>query len=228
MIGRVMLAVILSGIAAGLLMGFIQHVRLTPLILEAETFEHVAHGHGAEAHSHGDQVWSPTDGAERTFYTTVTAVITAVGFGLLMIGLAFTFRIPFNRSNAWIWGLCGFLAVSFVPAMGLPPELPGMPSAELNSRLFWWAGTVVMTALGLASLYYVYHGKKAWSPALTFLLWPHIMPTPHSTLEPASKVPAHLAAQFATSSLGANLVMWLVLSIVLGFALQKFESTINS
>jgi cobalt transporter subunit CbtA len=228
MIGRVVLAVILSGIAAGLVMGLIQHVRLTPLILEAETFEHVAHGHGAEAHSHGDHVWSPANGLERTFYTTVTAIISAVGFGLLMIGLAFTFKIPFNRSNAWIWGLCGFFAVSFAPAIGLPPELPGMPSAELNSRLFWWGGSVVMTALGLASLYYVYIGKKAWSPAVTFLLWPHIFPAPQATAGTESTVPAHLATQFVTSSLGANLVMWVILSIVLGLALQKFESTINS
>ena len=39
MIGRVILAVILAGIAAGFLMGVIQHVRLTPMILEAEVYE---------------------------------------------------------------------------------------------------------------------------------------------------------------------------------------------
>jgi cobalt transporter subunit CbtA len=228
MIGRILLAVILSGIAAGLVMGLIQHVRLTPIILEAETFEHVAHGHSAEAHSHGDHGWSPANGVERTFYTTLASVVSAVGFGLLMVGVAFTFKIPFTRSNAWIWGLCGFLAVSLAPAISLPPELPGMPSADLNSRIFWWAGSVVMTAMGLASLYYVYVGKRAWSPAVTFLLWPHVIPVPQAVAEHGNKVPALLAIQFVTSSLAANLVMWLVLSIVMGFALQKFESTINS
>ncbi len=39
MIGRVLLAALLAGIAAGLLMGIIQHWRLTPLILEAEVYE---------------------------------------------------------------------------------------------------------------------------------------------------------------------------------------------
>jgi cobalt transporter subunit CbtA len=227
MIARVLLAVVLSGIAAGLVMGLIQHVRLTPLILEAETFEHVVHGHGGEAHSHGDTTWSPTNGLERTAYTTLTAVISAVGFGLLMIGVALTLKIPFNQKNAWIWGLCGFAAVSLAPAIGLPPELPGMPSAAFNSRMFWWGGTVMMTGMGLASLYYVYIGKSAWSPATTFLLWPHIFPAPQTTSETASHLPAHLAAQFVTASLSANLVMWLVLSIALGFALKKFESTIS-
>ena len=47
MIGRVLLAAVLAGLAAGLVMGVIQHVRLTPLIVEAEKYEHLAHGHGA-------------------------------------------------------------------------------------------------------------------------------------------------------------------------------------
>ena len=39
MIGRVLLAALLAGIAAGFIMGVIQHVRITPLILEAEVYE---------------------------------------------------------------------------------------------------------------------------------------------------------------------------------------------
>jgi cobalt transporter subunit CbtA len=228
MIGRIVLAVILSGIAAGLVMGLLQHVRLTPLILEAETYEHVAHGHSAEPHSHGEQSWSPANGIERTFYTTLTSIISAVGFGLMMIGLAFTFKIPFTRSNAWIWGLCGFFALNFSPAIGLPPELPGMASADLNNRLFWWAGDVVFAVMGLAGIYHAYRGKPAWSAAAVCLLFPFVFSAPQSVTGSANALPAHLAAQFVTSSLGANLVMWLVLSIALSYALQKFESTINS
>jgi cobalt transporter subunit CbtA len=227
MIARVILAVILSGIAAGLVMGFIQHGRLTPLIIQAETFEHVAHGHGAEAHSHGEALWSPANGLERTFYTTLTAVVSAVGFGLLMIGQAFTFKIPFTRKNSWIWGLCGFLAVSFVPSIGLPPELPGMPSADLTSRMLWWIAAIAMTEVGLASLYFVYLGRRAWIAGLIFLILPLIIPAPQGSSEHANSIPANLATQFVTLSLGANLVMWLVLSLVLGFALRKFESTLN-
>ena len=36
MIGRVILAALLAGIAAGIFMGAIQEVRITPLIIEAE------------------------------------------------------------------------------------------------------------------------------------------------------------------------------------------------
>ena len=224
MLARVLLAVILSGIAAGLVMGFIQHVRLTPLILQAETFEHVAHGHSGETHSDGGKVWSPKDGWERTFYTSLTAMITSVGFALMMVGLSFLVKIPFNRSNAWIWGLGGFAAVSFAPAIGLPPELPGMPAADLNSRIFWWGSCVILTAMGLMSVYFVLQRKRAASPAITLLFLPHIVFNPPVAVENPTALPVHLATQFVTASLAANLVMWLVLSIVLGYALQKFES----
>jgi cobalt transporter subunit CbtA len=224
MIARVLLAAILSGIAAGLVMGFIQHVRLTPLILQAETFEHVSHGHSAEPHVHNGEMWSPADGVERTAYTTLTAVVASVGFGLLLVGMSLLMKIPLTRKNAWVWGLCGFAAVSFAPALGLPPELPGMQAAALNSRIFWWGGTIVMTVMGLMSVYYYINGKPTLPAAAFFLLFPHVLSAPAVPNGEASAVPAHLAAEFVTASLGANLVMWLVLSLVLGYALQKLES----
>ena len=45
MLTRVLLAVLLCGMTAGLAMGIIQELRLTPLILHAETFEGGAAGH---------------------------------------------------------------------------------------------------------------------------------------------------------------------------------------
>jgi cobalt transporter subunit CbtA len=221
---RVLLSVILVGLAAGLLMGLIQHVRLTPLILEAETFEHMAHGHGAEAHSHGDQVWSPTDGMERTIYTTATAVIAAVGFALLLAGASFAMNIPITMANGWVWGLAGFIAMSFAPAIGLPPELPGMPAAELNSRVFWWTGCIGLTVMGLFLFHRSFSSIKALVPALAGLALPHVLFTPPKAVAEASQVPAHLAAQFVTASLGANLIMWIVIGVGLGWALKKFES----
>lgn len=226
MIGRILLAVILSGIAAGLVMGLIQHVRLTPLILQAETYEHVAHGHGAETHSHGEDAWSPGNGLERTVYTTLTAVITAVGFALLIVGLSFVGRIPLTRSNAWIWGSCGFAAVSLAPATSLPPALPGMFSTEALGHQLWWLFCVVLTGFGLWLL--IFARDNWWRLAgVANILAPHVF-APTMLPNTQSKVPASLASTFASNSLGANLVMWLVIAITLGYALQKFEGTIDT
>jgi cobalt transporter subunit CbtA len=219
MIMRHLLAAILSGIAAGIVMGFIQHVRLTPLILQAETFEHIAHGHSAEPHAHGEDVWSPADGFERTLYTTLSSVLAATGFALLMTGLSIIGNRPITLANGLFWGLCGFFAVAFAPAIGLPPELPGMAETALQQRQFWWMGTILLTGLGL---WILTAGKSLNTaiPALLLLAIPHIVWLPKPSTE-ASTIPAALAAQFVTASLGANLIMWCVIGLTLGYFLER-------
>jgi cobalt transporter subunit CbtA len=221
MIGRVLLAAILAGIAAGLVMGVIQHVRLTPLIIQAETFEHVAHGHGAQEHSHGDHVWSPANGFERTFFTTLTATLTAVGFALLLAGVSFLANLKITRNNGWVWGLCGFLAVSLAPAIGLPPELPGMPAAELMTRQLWWLATIALTGLGLWRLTVA----KDWiwtCIGLALIALPHFF-TPAKPADQTSGVPATLASEFAANSITANLIMWLVIGGALGYLIERMS-----
>lgn len=253
MIRRVLLAAILAGLAAGFVMGVIQHVRLTPLIIHAEQFETAGgHDHGAAApemsaqgtqgaeaasvtgHSHGTteqstagehvhdaNAWAPQDGWERTFYTTVTAMVTAAGFALLMTGMSFLAGIPIKRENGLVWGLCGFIAVSLAPAIGLPPELPGMPAAGVVARQGWWLGTILCTGL---AIWLVVASKWQWrlAGAALLTLAPHVIGAPRPPHED-SAVPATLAAEFVTSSLGANLVMWLLIGVFLAIALKPHE-----
>jgi cobalt transporter subunit CbtA len=219
MIARVLLAVILSGIAAGLVMGIIQHVRLTPLILQAETYEHVAHGHSAEPHQHGDEVWSPADGSERTVYTTLSSVLTATGFAFLLAGLSIIGNRPITWRNGLLWGLCGFFAVSFAPAITLPPLLPGMAEGFLGERQMVWLGTAVLTAL---ALWISTSGTtlRAVSPAIFAFFFPLTFGIQKVASE-ASPIPASLVAQFVTASLGANLMMWCILGLTLGHFLER-------
>jgi cobalt transporter subunit CbtA len=221
MIGRVLLAAILAGIAAGLVMGVIQHVRLTPLIIQAETFEHVAHGHGAEEHSHGDHVWSPADGLERTISTTLTAMLSAIGFALLLAGVSLVANVKLTWSNGWALGLCGFLGVSLAPAIGLPPELPGMPAADLMSRQIWWLATIALTGFGLWCLAVP---KETWwkIAGLVVIALPQFF-TPAKPADQASGVPPTLAAEFAANSIAANLVMWLVIGVALGYLIERLS-----
>ncbi len=163
MIGRVILAALLAGIAAGLAMGFIQHERLTPLILEAEAFENAGHQHthgtasdpsataetAAAEHDHGEG-WAPADGWQRTLSTTVTAAMSGAAFAAILAGISLLTGLPITRANGMVWGLCGFLAATVAPSAGLPPELPGMVAAELVPRQVWWVGTIAATAAGFS------------------------------------------------------------------------------
>src|SRR5438067_13509354 len=98
MIGRVLLAALLAGIAAGLLMGAIQQVRITPLILEAEKYEHAGgHDHGAAdaaATSQEEEAWAPQNGLERTFYTTLASIVAGAGFAALLASLSMLLGVP--------------------------------------------------------------------------------------------------------------------------------------
>lgn len=232
MIGRVLLAALLAGIAAGLVMAVIQHVRLTPLILEAETYE-AAGGHShdtgaaagaTEEHQHGEG-WMPADGWQRTLSTTVTAMMTGAAFALVLAGISLLTNLKITRQNGFVWGLAGFLAVTLAPAAGLPPELPGMQAADLASRQIWWVGTILATGLGI----YLLATRKEVAAQVVAVL---IIATPHLVGAPVpvghdSPVPAHLAASFAANAIAAGAVMWALIGIFLGFAIPRFANELH-
>jgi cobalt transporter subunit CbtA len=240
MTGRVILAVLLAGITAGLIMGAIQHLRLTPFIMEAELFEAAgaaaahAHEHAApeagtpaEAHSHGEgghthdhgEGWSPADGWQRTLATTLTAVMAGAGFAAMLAAVSLISGLPITRQNGMIWGFCGFLAVTLAPSVGLPPELPGMPGGDLLARQFWWAGTIAATAAGI---FLIASRAEAWAIALAVVLigLPHIIGAP-AAVHGESAVPPGLAASFAANAIAANAIFWLLIGQFLGLVLNR-------
>lgn len=237
MIGRVILAALLAGIAAGLFYGAIQHVRLTPLILEAEKYEKAGDGH---SHDHGaaatttptaseqapapavaeNEAWAPVDGAERTTYTFLTSIVAAAGFAAVLAGVSLLAGIRITPRNGVLWGLAGFLAMHLAPAASLPPELPGMPAGDLFARQVWWVGTVVATGL---AIWLFTQRREPWAKVAAVILvaLPHIIgaPTPPT---PESAVPAIVSAAFVANTLAVAAVMWLAIGAFLGLAMDRF------
>jgi cobalt transporter subunit CbtA len=232
MLTRVLLAVLLCGITAGLAMGVMQQQRLTPLILTAETFEHAASGHDHDATAAQSPPavpesdapeWAPQDGTERTLYTFATAILASAGFAALLAGVALMTGKTITRKSGWLWGLCGFVAVSLAPAAGLAPELPGMPAGDLLSRQIWWLFTIAATA---SALWLLAFRREPWAvvAALAIVLLPHIIGAPQPATH-ESGVPAALASQFVGASLAANAMMWLLIGVLLGRFLPQAENT---
>lgn len=237
MIGRVLLAALLAGIAAGLFYGAIQHVRLTPLILEAEKYETAGDGH---SHDHGaaattpttteqapapaaeaeHESWAPADGAERTTYTFLASIVAAAGFAAALAGVSLLAGIRITPRNGVLWGLAGFLAVHLAPAASLPPELPGMPAGDLFGRQIWWVGTIIATSLAIW-LFTQRHELWAKVAAVVLVALPHIIGAP---LPPSheSAVPAVISAAFAANTLAVAALMWLAIGGFLGLAMDRF------
>ena len=234
MIGRLVLAALIAGMAAGFIYGGVQHVQTTPLILAAEIYETVpAHDHAAAAvdpaapaetaapaHEHEEDEWAPADGWPRTLSTTVSSMITGAGFALLLAGVSLLTGLPITPKNGLIWGICGFLAATVAPGAGLAPELPGMPTADLVLRQIWWVATIAAT--GAAIFLIATRRELIWlAAAVVLIALPHIIGAPQP-LTHETAVPASLAASFAANTIAASAVLWSLIGLFLGRALQKF------
>ena len=145
MIKRIAQTAGFAGLLAALLLTLLQILWVTPLILEAETYEKsepVAaqpheHAPGVAAHVHDEEAWEPEDGWQRTLSTTGGNLVVAVGFALMLAGL-FTLRAPGQTWQGLLWGLAGYAVFCLAPSLGLPPELPGTAAADLVQRQYWW------------------------------------------------------------------------------------------
>ena len=235
MIGKIVLAALVAGMLAGLVLAGIQHVRITPLIAQGEVFEKAAEGAvpcvenmlGMTMCSEdGASAWQPADGWQRTLSTTVASVIAGGGFAILLAGISLLIGAPITRANGFVWGLCGFLCVAVAPAAGLAPEVPGMPVADLLARQIWWVGTIVATGAGI---YLVALRHEAWAKfvAVALIAAPHIIGAP---LAPSGQtlVPPALAAQFASNSIAAAAVFWCLIGLFIGIAFERFNLQVQN
>jgi cobalt transporter subunit CbtA len=214
----------LAGLLAGILLTLLHLTVTVPIILEAETYEQAAvaqaHAAGAGGHAHDPQAWAPEDGIERALFTLLADIITAVGFGLLLVATCVLAGRELTWREGLHWGLAGFAAFMLAPAIGLPPELPGMEAAPLLQRQAWWLATVAATAGGLALLFLGREPLRA-GLGLVLLVLPHLYGAPQP-VEHHSLVPAALAHQFVSAALVVNLVFWAALGSIAGLLYQRF------
>ena len=219
MTSRILSGALIAGLAAGLLAALMTLWTLTPLILEAEGFEtRPEHAHdGSAPHVHAE-----APDLSRALGTVTMTVVAYAGFGLALgAGMALAARAghAVDARRGLLWGLAGFLAVHLAPAVGLPPELPEMPSAGLAARQAWWVLCVAATAAGLAAL--AFGRSPSWiALGAAMILLPHALGAP----QPPSRwglPPPGLTAAFATRSLGVAALSWAALGALAGALAER-------
>lgn len=170
-----------------------------------------------------DEGWAPADGFERFAFNVMSNVVTGIGFALILVAVSEFAGGIGNWRQGVFWGLAGFAVFTLAPGLGLPPELPAMPAADLTQRQIWWVATVVATAIGLGLIAF----RKSLPLAIlavVLIVAPHIVgaPQPDSFETP---IPEGLHHQFVVAVTLTNLVFWLVLGAVVGVVRGRFTGT---
>jgi cobalt transporter subunit CbtA len=174
----------------------------------------------ASAHEHGDEGWKPADGFERTAFSLAANILTGIGFALLLVAASELLGGIKDWRQGIFWGLAGFAVFTLAPGLGLPPELPAMPAAELGARQIWWAGTALSTAIALGLLFYR-RSLISVVAAIVLLLAPHLIgaPQPESY---ATAIPESLHHNFVIAVVLTTLLFWVLLGGLAGFFRGRF------
>lgn len=224
-----------AAIAICVAISFLHAYTTEPLILHAEEFEgggeHEAHaGMGslftnliaAHAHEAGDDEWGPADGFERSAYTVLANLVIGFAISLMLLAAMVGRGGTIDARAGLLWGVGGFFAVSLLPALGLPPELPGTPAADILSRQMWWLFAAVVSAVGVAAIVF---SRQWWGVAvgIVLLFVPHLVgaPTP-----PSHDVtyPGALAGEFVVAALVVSATLWVIAGAASGWLYQRLSA----
>lgn len=220
------LTAVVAGLGAALIMTAVQAIWVTPLILKAEVYEDAAeatapahHATPTAEHHHDDEDWKPQDGWPRVLFTFAATTLMGIGYAFLLTSIYIWWRHPANAAYGLLYGLAGFLVFFAAPGLGLSPELPGTAAAALASRQYWWVGTALATAAGLALLFMQ---SRWWLRAVgvALLIVPHLIAAPQPAVEGAL-APAALQSQFVIATTVCSILFWLTLGWSSAWAYQK-------
>jgi cobalt transporter subunit CbtA len=223
----------LAGLIVGVVISVAQFFGTVPLIQQSEAYERkatppAAHQHAgadqdqAKTHSHESE-WEPEAGFQRNAFTVGANILTAIGFALLLTGV-YAIR---GRQVTWreglLWGLAGFVVFTAAPGLGLPPELPGMPVADLTARQSWWISTAAATAAGLCLLAF---RPAPWAAVLGLglIALPHLIGAPVAP-ESHSEVPAALSHRFVVVVTLSSLLFWALLGVCTSITFGRASRT---
>lgn len=236
---NIILTSLVIGLLAGSLLTLVQMVAVNPIIFAAEAYEEkavpeAAHSHShdhSHAHSHDAEAWEPAEGFERGGYSLVANVLAAIGFAAMLLAAMSQLQLQgltqLSVPRGLAWGLAGFGVFFLMPALGLPPEIPGVEAPAINNRQSWWLLAVVAGITGLALLAFAPAKYKLIGPLMLAL--PFIIGAPHiSGPEFSHSNPQTVAAlmalhqQFIIASGLSNLLFWLVLGPMTAGCLQRW------
>ena len=215
-------------IVAGLVFSAYQALIITPIIVNSEVYE------VAEPVSNQPEVieaWVPEDGLERHSWSFATNFLLCFAYALILLS-AMTIKSSVNTIKGLFWGGAAYLSIFVAPALGLPPEIPGMEAAHLEGRQAWWIFTVIITLLALWLIAFQSPINKVIG--IVLIVIPHIIGAPqpeiHGFANTDVKVIEALTPlwhDFILQTSIANALLWFVIGGLSGYLVKKYIYPIN-
>ena len=246
MTARLFTSALFAGLVAGLIAVLLQWSLMESLILEGEAYEtgakvHFAgvpgvtdHAHAADetvSHTHPENVVTPEEEAPEdlvkrfslAFFADFT---TFVAWSLLLVAgfaTAEKYGQRISVKDGVIWGIAGFAAIHIMPGIGLAPELPGQPAADLQARQLWWAGTALASVAAFAMFAY---GRNAlWiAIGLALLVVPQLIGAPRLA-EFTGVAPPELSGEYVARSYAVSFMTWVVLGLTAGYFWNRDQTS---
>ncbi len=159
---------------------------------------------------------------------SASAILTAIGYALVLSAiLSIAGQMGAAQHGGWrtglLFGLAGFASVMLAPMLGLPPELPGSPAAQLGARQTWWIATAIATAVGIA-LFAIRREPWAAVLAVALVAAPHVIGAPPPPDGEHPLAPLALERQFIVAVTVTSFVFWALLGALSGALLKRFEA----
>ncbi|WP_300546854.1 CbtA family protein [Roseovarius sp.] len=217
MFSKIVTSALLAGFCTGLIAALLQFMFIQPVLLHAELYETGTLVHFGEGAT-GATPELPGFDAMRDGLSLLFSALIYVGYGLVLVacmGLAAERGARIDARTGLLWGVAGFVALHFAPAVSLPPEVPGGAYTDITARQIWWWGTAIATALALALIAFG-RAPVMIAAAIALLLAPHVIGAPHPE-NFAGPVPPELASLFATRALGVGFAAWAFLGTLAGY-----------
>lgn len=220
MLKHLVTSAVLAGVAAGVLAALLQLALVVPLIMEAELYESGARVHFATDGSTQSDRGAPSvwDAPVRHLTTIGFSAVTFTAYAFLLLAaimVATRAGHKLTLRSGIVWGLCAALALTLLPAAGMPPELPGAIGAEVGPRQMWYLLCVICSIAGLAAI--------AFGPNLVvaligvaFVALPHLIGAPHLDTY-FGVAPAELASTFVARLLAVSAVSWALLGLLVAY-----------
>ena len=169
-------------------------------------------------------------GSNGPLYTILANLVVGFAIALMLLGAMLLRGEAIDARRGLLVGHCRLrFAVSLLPALGLPPELPGTPAADIVDPPDLVAGCRRRIGLrGIALLVFSRNWGLMVVGVAVLLITPHVVGAPQPPSHAVALSRCGLAGEFVVASLIVSAFLWSLTGLACRLALSaRVEASVT-